>query len=316
MPLTEGNTRIMCVGKQTAKGTPNTTPTHFYPLSGDAALNPNREIIQLPETDSSSQRSNSVVVGASPGGGWQGWLRATQMDQLGEAIQGSVSGTLVLGTFSAVPVKTMPYYTIFDVIPGVQCTQYNDCRFGSLSISSEAMAGTTYSVEVFALSAILGATEPSPITLPVDTKYSHSYLTTTVGGSAPGTHDSVSLTINRNVIYLRGDMGLAIYDSWPGQYEVTGSFRRIYVSHDDYRRVQGGSAAATALTRTVFAESLAIKYEETAARLVQFASTGIEYTSITVPVNVDGTPILETLEFNTQRQAVWANNMTISAKYA
>lgn len=315
MPLTEGNTRIMCVAKQVAKGTPNTTPTNFFPLSGDAALNPNREIIQLPETDSQSQRQNSVVVGASPGGGWQGWLRATHMGLLSEAIQGSVSGTLGT-TLVAVPIKTLPYYTIFDVIPGVQCTQYNDCRFGRLSIASEAMGGTTYSVDVLALSATLGATEPSPITLPTDTKYSHSYLTTTVGGSAPGTHDSVELTINRNVIFLRGDMGLAIYDSWPGLYDVSGSFRRIYTSADDYRRVHGGAAAATALTRTVFAESLSIKYEETAARNVEFVSSSIEYTSIAVPVNVDGTPILETLEFNTQRQSTWASNMTINTEYA
>jgi hypothetical protein len=315
MPLTEGNTRIMCVAKQVAKGTPNTTPTHFFPLSGDAALNPNRQIIQLPETDLNSQRSNSVVVGASPGGGWQGWLRATHMGLLSEAIQGSVSGTLGT-TLVAVPVKTLPYYTILDVIPGVQCTQYNDCRFGRLSVSSEAMGGTPYSVDVLALSATLGATEPGTITLPTDTEYSHSYLTTTVGGSAPGTHDSVELTINRNVIYLRGDMGLAIYDTWPGLYDVSGSFRRIYTSHDDYRKVHGGSAAATALTRTVFSETLALKYEESGTRSVEFVSSAIEYTSIAVPVNVDGTPILETLEFNTQRQSVWASNMTVNTKWS
>jgi Phage tail tube protein len=310
MPI-DGNSRLIYVGKQTAKGTPNTTPTSVFPLSGDAAMNPNREIIQLPETDASSQRADSVVVGASPGGGWQGWLRAKDFKLIAEGIMGSVAGTT---TSVATPTKVLPYYTMFDVIPGVMCTQYVDCRFSSLTVSSEALQGTQYQVEVVGLSAILGAAEPTGLALPVDTKYSHTYLTTTVGGVAPGTHDAVSLTINRNVTLLRGDMGLAIYDSQPGLFEVTGTFRRIYVNDQDYRKVHGGAAAATVLTRTVFSESLDILYQEDGTHSVDFLSSGIEYTEITVPVNVDGSPILETLTFNTKRQATWSNNLTITTK--
>lgn len=309
MPV-DGNSRLIYAAKQSAKGTPNTTPTEVFPLSGDAALNPNRAIIQLPETDASSQRSNSVVVGSSPGGGWSGWLRAKQFKMIAEGIMGTTAGT---PTATATPSKVLPYYTMFDVIPGVQCTQYNDVRFGSLTVGSEALQGTQYSVEAVALSALLNAAEPT-LALPTDTKYSHSYLTTTVGGAAPGTHDAVSITINRNVTLLRGDMGLAIYDSWPGLFEVTGTFRRVYTVDDDYNKVQGGSAGATALTRTVFAETLSILYAEDGTHSVEFISTGIEYTEITVPVNVDGSPILETLTFNTQRQATWANNLTIVTK--
>ena len=308
---TDGNSRLIFAAKQTAKGTPNTTPTEVFPVSGDAALNPNRVIIQLPETDASSQRADSVVVGASPGGGWQGWLRAKQFKMIAEGIMGATAGT---PTATATPTKVLPYYTMFDVIHGVQCTQYNDVRFSSLTVGSEALQGTQYSVEAVALSAILNASEPT-LALPTDTKYGHSYLTTTVGGSAPGTHDAVSLTINRNVSYLRGDMGLAIFDSQPGLFEVTGTFRRIYTNDDDYAKVQGGGAAATVLTRTVFSETLSVLYAEDGTHSVEFVSTGIEYTEITVPVNVDGAPILETLTFNTKRQATWANNLTIITKH-
>jgi hypothetical protein len=310
MPV-EGNTRIICAAKQSGKGTPNIVSTQFYMLSGDAALNPNREIIQLPETDASSQRSDNVVVGSSPGGGWSGWLRGSQTKFLAEGIMGSVSGT---PTQTAIPVSAIPYYTIFDVIPGQQCTQYNDCRFSSLTVSSEALQGTTYAVEVVGLSAVLNATPPT-ITLPTDTKYGHSYLTTTIGGSAPGTHDAVSITINRNVSLLRGDTGLAIFDSWPGLFEVSGTFRKIYANDDDYNKIHGGAAAATVLTRTVFSESLSILYAEDATHSVEFVSSGLEYTEITVPVNVDGSPILQTLTFNTKRQATWANNLSIVSKY-
>jgi hypothetical protein len=307
----DGNSRLIYAAKQTAKGTPNTTPTEVFPLSGDAALNPNRAIIQLPETDASSQRSDSVVVGASPGGGWQGWLRAKQWKMIAEGIMGATAGT---PTAVATPTKTLPYYTMFDVIPGEQCTQYNDVRFASVTVSSEALQGAQYSVEAVALSAVLGAAEPS-LALPTDTKYSHSYVKVTIGAAWPGTHDAIAITINRNVTLLRGDMGLAIYDSHPGLFEVTGTARKIYESDADYRKIHGGAAAATVLTRTVFTESLQILYEEDVTHSVSFDSTGIEYTEIAVPVNVDGAPILQTLTWNTRRQAVWANNMTITTKH-
>jgi hypothetical protein len=207
----------------------------------------------------------------------------------------------------------MPYYTIFDVIPGVQCTQYNDVRLAQLVVGSQADQGTSYQVTAVALSAVLNATEPT-LALPTDTKYSHSYLTTTVGGSAPGTHDSVQITINRNVTVLKGDQGLANYDSAPGLFEVTGEFRRIYTNDDDYNKVEGGSAGATTLTRTVFSETLSILYFEDATHSVEFVSSAVEYTDITVPVNIDGAPVLNTLQFNTKRQGTWANNLSIITK--
>lgn len=309
--MIDGNSRLIYMAKQTAKGTPNTTPTEVFPLSADGALDPNRTIIQLPETDANSQRSDSVVVGASPGGGWTGWLRAKQFKMLAEGIMGATAGT---PTATATPTKAMPYYTIFDVIPGVQCTQYNDVRLAQLVVQSQADQGTSYQVTAVALSAILNAAEPS-LALPTDTKYSHSYLTTTVGGSAPGTHDSVQITINRNVTVLKGDQGLNNFDSHPGIFEVTGEFRRIYTNDDDYNKVEGGGAAATTLTRTVFSESLSILYAEDATHSVEFVSSAIEYTDITVPVNIDGAPVLNTLQFNTKRQATWANNLSIITKH-
>ncbi len=310
MPI-DGNSRIIAVAKQTAKGTPNTTPTETFPLSQDGAMNPNRAIIQLPETDNNSQRSDSVVVGASPGGGWTGWLRAKQFKMLAEGIMGATAGT---PTATATPTKVLPYYTVFDIIPDVQCTQYNDVRFSSLQVSSTALQGATYTLEAVGLAAILNATEPS-FTLPTDTKYSHSYLTTTVGGSAPGTHDSVQIQISRNVSLLRGDQGLAIFDSHPGLFEVSGQFSRIAANDDDYNKVHGGAAAATVLTRTVFAESLSILYAEDATHSIEFVSSSIEYTEITRPVNVDGAPIIDALVFNTRRQATWSNNLSIITKH-
>jgi len=230
---------------------------------------------------------------------------------IAEGIMGATAGT---PTATATPTKVLPYYTCFDVIPGVQCTQYNDVRFGSLTVSSQSMQGAQYSLQAVGLSAILNASEPT-LALPTDLKYAHTYLTVTVGGAAPGTHDAVSLTIARNISLLRGDLGLAIFDSHPGLFDVSGQFSRIYTNDDDYNKVHGGSAGATTLTRTIFSESLNVLYAEDGTHSIEFVSSGIEYTEITEPVNVDGAPIIETLVFNTKRQATWSNNLTIITKH-
>jgi hypothetical protein len=314
----QGNTRLIYAAIQSAKGAVAATPTHVFRVNGDAALNPNRELIQLPETDGSSQRPNNNVVGSSPAGGWQGWLRASEFAFLARAIQGANADSGA-GPFvhTATPVNTLPYLTLWDVIPGSQCTQYVDSRLSQLGASGEALAGVQYTCQAVALSSILGVAEPTvPAAPATDLAYSYPLVTNTIGGAAPGTIDSFSILINRNVTVLRGDLGLSAYDSVAGQYAVDGTFRKIYVSDGDYRKFHGGSAAATALTTTIFTEALDITIAESATLRVTFSSSGIEYTETTVPVNVDGSPILETLSFSTKRQATWLNNMQVVTKNA
>ena len=305
MPVS-GNTRIIAVAKQSAKGTPAGAPTVWFPLSGDGALDPNREIIQLPETDASAQRADNEVVGASPGGGWQGWWRDAGALFLAEQIQGAIASGV------ATPTQAMPYFTAWDIIPGEQCTRFEDARLSQLTVSGQSMQGITYSVQAMALSAVLGAAQPT-ITIPTGRKFAYPMVQVRPAGVHLGTHDSFSITINRNLSYLRGDMGLEIYDSWPGVYDVSGQLVRIFEDDTDYRKVHGGAAAATALTTDIFTESLEIELDDGVDSTL-FESAGIEYTSITEPVQVDGAPILQTLDFNTVRQpaASIGDNLTIT----
>jgi hypothetical protein len=313
-----GNTRLIYAAIQSAKGSPAATPTHVFRVNGDAAINPDRILIQLPETDGSTQRPDNNVVGADPKGGWSGWMRASEFAFLGRAVMGTNVDTGA-GPFvhTASPSKALPYLTLWDVIPGQQCTRFDDSRIGRLAASGEALQGIPYTIEAIALVATLGVTEPTVPAAPAsDLKYTYPLVTVTIGGAAPGTHDAWSIDVNRNVSILRGDLGLAAFDSVAGQFDVSGTFRRIYVDDDDYRKFHGGSAAATTLTTTIFTEALNILIAESATLRVEFDSNGIEYTAITVPVNVDGAPILETLSFSTKRQATWLNNLEIITKNA
>lgn len=311
MAATPGNTRVIYGAVQSAKGTPATTPTHKLSLNSSGAGNPAREMIQLPETDASQQRTDNTVVGSSPVLEWSNWVRGSEFAFLAKGIQGANADA---GSFThtATPVATMPYYTFWDVIPGVQCTRFDDCRFNSLTVSGEAMAGIAYSVNIVGLSATLGVTEPTlPAAQATDAKYSYPMVTVTIGGVAPGTFDAFSITINRNVTVLHTDLGLASYDSVPGIYAVDGTARKVYLTDADYRKFHGGSSGATTLTTTIFSESLNLQVQQAVGNKVVFTSSAVEYTDTVVPVNVDGSPIIQELTFSTKRQATWANNLTI-----
>jgi hypothetical protein len=252
-------------------------------------------------------------VGSSPGLAWTNWVRGSEFAFIAKGIQGAnadAGGPTF--THTATPTLAMPYYTFWDVVPGVQCTRFDDCRFNTLGVSGQAMAGIAYSVSVVALSALLGVTEPvAPAAQASDIKYSYPMVAVTTGGTTPGTFSSFALNINRNVGLLRADNGLAIYDSIPGIYEVEGTFEKIYLTDADYRKMHGGSSGATTLTTTIFTESLSLLLLAAANNQIVFTSSGIEYTETTVPVNVDGSPIIQSLSFNTRRQATWANNLTV-----
>lgn len=312
-----GNTRLIYAAIQSAKGTPAAAPTHRFMISGDAAMDPGRSIITLPETDGSAQEADNAVVGSRPVGGWGGWLRSSEFAFLARAILGANAdaGAPSDYTHTATPTQAMPYLTLWDVLPGSMCTRYEDARLNTLSVSGEALAGIAYNLTAVALSAVLNVTEPvAPAASATDRKLAYPDVTVTVGGVAPGTHDAFTLNINRNVTVLSGDLGLESFDSSPGIFMVDGTFRRIYENDDAYNQFHGGDAAATTLTTTLFSEAFDLLIAENVNRSVRFTSDNVQYTQTVIPVNIDGTPIIMQRTFRTVRQAAVADNLTIVTK--
>ena len=216
---------------------------------------------------------------------------------------------------TATPSQTTPYLTLWDVIPGIQCTQYVDARLGSLALSGQALGGITYATTAMALTALLNATEPvAPTASATDRQLAYPDVTVTVGGVVPGTHDAFTLLIQRNLSLLHGDLGLASFDSQLGTFEVSGTLQRIYENANAYNQYNGGSAAATALTRIIFAEAFDLLIQSELARSVRFTSANVEYTQTTVPVNVAGAPIIMARSFRTQRAVAIASNLTVVTK--
>ena len=313
-----GNTRTIYAAIQSAKGVATATPTHKFTINTGNAGDPGRVLVQLPETDASQQQASNAVVGSTPTLGWTNWARPGEFAFLASAIQGNNADTGAGPyTHTATPVSTQAYYTLWDVIPSNQCTQYVDARMNTLGCSGQSLQGIQYSCDWVALSAVLGATAPTlPAASATDRKLAYPDVTVNIAAAHPGTVDSFGITINRNVTILRGDNGLVAYDSVSGIYTVDGTMTKIYASDADYRKFHGGSPSATTLSTTIFSEALDILIAIDATHSIDFASTLIEYTATTIPVNVDGSPVIESVSFSTQRQSTWANNMTIVTKNA
>jgi hypothetical protein len=311
MPVTlvSGNTRTIYAGKQSAKGTAQNTPTVKLPLTEDS-FDPNRTLIQLPETDSSAQTAGFSVVGAQPGGTLSKWLRSSEDNLFMEAVQGAGSANVWT------PGQNAPWLTIFDVIPGVLCTKYIDCRVISATWAGAAGQGITSQYVVEGLTAEVGATEPvTPASASTDRVLVYPDVTVTRGGTHLGDVDAFSLTVNRGGEYFFGDNGLSPVDRPMGLYGVEGSLTIAFQDDDEYRAFNTGATAGTSLTTTIYNQALTILADNAvASESVSWAMTQIQYSAFPVPLDTGGAPIRVAAAFRTNKQATIANNLTITTE--
>jgi len=313
--LIPGNTRVIYTAVQTGQGTAASTPTRKLELTADS-LDPSRQLITLPETDSTSQQPNPAVVGAQPGGTFSTWLRPNALDQLFYALQGakSTTGSGNL-THTLTPVSTQTFLTVWDVIPGVTTTKYVDCIVKSVTVSGQSGQGITAAWEIRALSALLGQTEPStPTDFSTDVAQTYPQVTVTRGGTHAGDVDAFSLTIDRGGQYFFGDNGLSAAAYAYGLYGVTGSATLAFQNDQELRAFNTGATNGTSLTTTLYSQSLDILIAIDTNTSYDFASSGVTYTAFPVSIDTGGAPTTVAAAFQTKRQATWANNMTVTVK--
>ncbi|MDW8339516.1 MAG: hypothetical protein RMM28_10300, partial [Thermoleophilia bacterium] len=77
MPGHAGNFFTAAIGRQTAKGTPQTSPKFKLRVTGDI-VRTNVQVLDLPETDSSIQRSRAIKVGSQVEGNLAGFVRSDE----------------------------------------------------------------------------------------------------------------------------------------------------------------------------------------------------------------------------------------------
>ena len=310
-----GNVELTYLALQSAKGTPAAAPTMVLRHSG-GGLRPQREQIPLPESDSSTQEPDDNVVGIAPQGTIEGWVRLSEIDLLLQGVLGAVanSGSNPNYVHTLTPAVALPYLTAWSVIPGVSCWRFDDVRIGSLGLQGQAGGGISYRATLNPLSYTFDTEPVVPAAFASDAKLTYPQVAVTIGGSHPGTVDQWELLIQRNIGRLRGDSGLADFDSSVALMQISGSMQKVYTDDDDERAQFTGTTGGSTPTVTIFEETLNIAITENANRLVDFDSNAIQYREYTRPINTDGTPLLVTRTFRTKRQTAVADNLTSTVK--
>ena len=147
-----GNFFTAAIGRQTAKGTPQTTPKFKLRVTGDI-VRPNVQILDLPETDSSIQRSKAIKVGSNVQGNLTGFVRSDEFGFLAYLHMGSVNVTGANPYVHTITAATqLPYATIYNAFDSTALVErLVDNRVASLQVSGGAGQALTYTAGVFGL---------------------------------------------------------------------------------------------------------------------------------------------------------------------
>jgi hypothetical protein len=312
-----GNAVTLAVGKQTAKGTPQATPTYKLKLVG-GDVNPRREILTLAETDASRQDGASVVVGSRVEGTTEHYLRPDDFGLIAYLAMGASAdaGTTPNFTHTATSTAAAPYATLFKAINTTTLVdRYADCRISQLVCRGAAGGALTYAATWGGLAALLGQVDPV-LAAVSQTPLVYPNVVCTLGGAAPGTVQSFEITITNNAVFVPGDTGLSQVDYVFGKFSVSGSLSLLFETDAKYRQFHTGTGGGTTPGSTIFAESLNIKAEVNANLSVAFDMANVEYTELNVPINVDGAPIVMAATFRTKPAAAIADNLEIITKNA
>jgi tail tube protein len=315
-----GNTGTLSIGKQTAKGTPQATFAYKLRYTGGFGPAPDRNIIQLAETDSQRVGSNSVVVGSTVTGGTEHYLRPDEFGLLAYLALGTNAdgGTNPNYTHTATANATgaAPYATLKKAVNGtVLVDQYSDCRIGALTVNGGAGQALTCSLTWGGLTALLGSTDAATAAI-VQAPLTYPQVTVTLGGSAPGTVESFSLAINNNANFFQGDTGLSATDYVFGRTDVSGSLTMLFENDQKYRAFHTGSTSGTVPGATIYAESLVIACVVNANLSITFTITNIEYQAYAPGLNTDGTAIRAAADFRAQRGAAVSDYLSVLTKNA
>jgi hypothetical protein len=315
---TPGNALTLAVGKQSAKGTPQTTPTYKLRYTGGFGPDPAQTRITLAETDATRQQGDPIIVGHSVTGSSEHYVRPDEFGLLAYLSLGTLvttgGGADKTHTISAATSGAVPYATLYkaqNVTAFVD--RYVDCQINSVTVTGGAEQPLSMTTEWLGLSYTTGSTDPvlasvttSPMVYPE--------VTVTKAAVATAVVQSFSLTWTNNRTLITGDTGTSAAEVAPGMFAVTGSLAIMFETDAERRLYLTGSGAGTTPATAVAAEALNILVQRTAVLSIAFDLDNVIPTAVTVPANTDGSPIIMGYEFQSKRDATLANVLEVIVK--
>lgn len=299
-----GNIATLAVGKQSAKDTPQTTPTYKLKFTG-GNVEARRDTIQLAETDSSRQQGATVVTGTRVEGSSEHYVRPSSFGLLGYLALGAISTTGVGPYVHTITpsASALPYATLYKAIGStILVDRYSDCWISSLVLRGSAGGALTCSVNWMGLKALHGETDP---VLAVETATPLVYpdVTVTLGGSTTAIVESFEVTFDNQSQLIPGDTGIYHADHALGELQARGTMTLLFENDQEYRRHLTGTVGGTAPTTTVASQALTIAANAGASAIVEAIFAGVAWTEFPVNPDPGGAPIKVAAGFYSLPQA-------------
>jgi len=314
MPGHAGNFFTSAIGKQSALATAQATPKFKLRVTGGVVA-PDVQVLELPETDSSIQRSRSVKVGSLIGGALEGFVRSDEIAFLWYLHMGAVSvGGSSPYTHTITAAAQLPYATLYNAFDATALvSRMMDCRLTELSVSGGAGQALSYSAAVMGLSGLEGETDPA---LAVSTVEPLVYpnVTVTFDGATTDIVEAFTINSQRAAQVVQGDTGMAASDSVTGRWGVTGTLRILFQTDAIWRDYLTGSTTGTAHSQALNTVALNILASRSVSDEVSFDSDLVEIRKVTLVPDPAGNPLFYDIEWAAFPDPTIANTFTVVAK--
>jgi hypothetical protein len=310
-----GNFFTAAIGKEASKGTPQTTPKFKLRVTGDIVL-PEQTMLDLPETDSSIQRSKAVKVGQAIRGNLRGFVRSDEFGFLATLHMGTdnVTGASPY-THTITAASQLPYATIYNAFDSTALvSRMIDVRVGSLEVTGGSNQALAYTAACFGLNGTEGETDPvlTPSTV---NPLVYPHVTVTYNSVTTDIVESFSINSVRNVNVIQGDTGMAASDSVTGRWSVTGTLRVLFETDAIWRDFMTDSTSGTTYSTQINKVPLTILASANATNdEVSFVMTSAEIRNVRIVPNPEGDPIFYEMEYSAEPQTTIANTLSIVAK--
>jgi hypothetical protein len=318
MAVLAGNALELAIGKQSGKGTAQSTPQiRMHYISGFGPV-PNRETILLAETDAARQEGDPVVVALDVRGQSEHYVRPQENRILTHGLMGqtSTSGSgPYVHTATSTTSGTASYYTCYrSVNTSTETTRMTDVQVSSITWRGGAGQALSATVEWFGLGSLVGQTDPGTPAAVTESPLVYPQVTVTKNSVHDGSVASFEITANQNRTPWQGDSGTSPFDVVPGMYSVTGSLVMLFQSDADWRKFFTGSTGGTTLGTTIGSEPLNIIAAAGANDSISWDFDNIFIQTYEPQHNTDGSPLTAALSFKSKRDTTLANVLEVVTK--
>src|ERR1051326_1441049 len=173
--------------------------------------------------------------------------------------------------------------------------EYDDAKCSELVINAQNRQVVTYTSTWQALSYAFGGATIGPIT-EIEDPLAWPSVQVIRDDLHPGTCNTISLTINRNMTRVPGDQGFGNIDVVPGLFNVTGEMQVLFEDDAEMRLFATGPTTGTVATPTIGVEKLQLLIDDGSCS-VRCLMQEIQFTNVTTAVGTNAEPMFMTMQF-------------------